>query len=394
MGLLVSFFFFFNLSLRSEELKNPKEMSCSEVQKESKERIQIIRDNTKKKFDITTSLPRLEELISIRSDCVSWEKLKLRDQEIAMFRKYLHAPDKSFDLGPEDCVDKKVDTSKMPDNRNQEGFEWCHSFVAADLISFYEGEKLSAYDFAVNHLMDQGVRTETLEDYKRNLKSIKKAKKAQESDINFTQVGARSDEVIENAKKSTKGICFESEFNTNESNWEKFSSKLKKFAISRNTCFGGEDIFDDLGQDILTIIEKLSPEKKISALLDLNCKKRHFISKELTPKVYNAFNNTPESLVSEMEKKLMNNEPVGFIYDAEMIFYGENYKIKKVNHISTIIGRRYNKEKGQCEFQIRNSWGIECPPSGSIICENGNYWVSRTTMRNNIFGVLTIEKDK
>ncbi|MBC7714327.1 MAG: hypothetical protein H7177_13365, partial [Rhizobacter sp.] len=57
----------------------------------------------------------------------------------------------------------------------------------------------------------------------------------------------------------------------------------------------------------------------------------------------------------------------------------------KPDHESTLIGRKFNPESGQCEYLIKNSWGGgDCQQTSSIKCEDGNFWVPRTALKNNI----------
>lgn len=392
MGFLAASIFFFSFFLQAEELKDPKEMNCVEVRDEAKERVKIIRDNIKKGIDITVSFPRIEKLIESRTDCISWKKLKVSDNEIASFRKFIFAPDNSFDLDSESCSTLTVDTSTMPNNQAQGSFGWCHSFVAADLVSFYEGIKLSAYDFGATYTQDPEKRKKIIKDINSDRKEDKK-KTLQESEINFTEAYGNVIDSIDSAISSSKGICLEEEFSPDQADWDNFSSKLKKFSSDSYSCYGGDRVFDSLGSKILEIIEKLSPEKRISVLIDLNCKQRVHLSKKLFARFYGTSNNTKKQLIEFTEVKLLKGEPLGLYFDGNLLNSGQNYISKKANHFSTVIGRRYNKQRDQCEFQIRNSWGNYCPQDGTIICENGNFWVSRTTLMKNISGLIEVKKE-
>ncbi|MCM2323149.1 MAG: hypothetical protein NDJ90_07780 [Oligoflexia bacterium] len=50
-------------------------------------------------------------------------------------------------------------------------------------------------------------------------------------------------------------------------------------------------------------------------------------------------------------------------------------------HALLLIGKRPNPLTGQCEFLLRNSWGVECGASGIFFdCENGSIWMDAETL--------------
>lgn len=76
-----------------------------------------------------------------------------------------------------------------------------------------------------------------------------------------------------------------------------------------------------------------------------------------------------------MDEQLNKGNIVGIHYDSKMLYdYHSNRPY--FDHVSSIVGRRFNKRTGSCEYLLRNSWGKLCPKSfKDYDCKNGHYWI-------------------
>jgi hypothetical protein len=62
----------------------------------------------------------------------------------------------------------------------------------------------------------------------------------------------------------------------------------------------------------------------------------------------------PMRYLSEAHKALNRNSPFTMAYDVGAIRPGDK---RGLGHISIVAGRRWNKERKECEFLVKNSWG-------------------------------------
>lgn len=56
------------------------------------------------------------------------------------------------------------------------------------------------------------------------------------------------------------------------------------------------------------------------------------------------------------------------------------------NHVSTIIGQRWNSAKNTCEFKVRNAYGVDSCKHHSprLECKNGNLWLSEKDLKRSV----------
>lgn len=363
-------------------------MTCSEVIQEANARIKIIRDNMKTGHDVTVSLPTLESLVESRSDCITWSSLRLSDQEVASFRKYNYAPDRSKDLPPDKCSSLDIDTSNMPNNNHQSDLQWCYAYTAADLLSFHEKKKLSSYDMAAQYVNSNGANALAEKSFKKQKIS------APYSNLDHTEVGGNPYLVFEAVFQSKKGVCSESNIAPTDNDWKRFGKSLKIFAQKYPECYAHDFTQDisNLGHNIQRALDNLPVGKKIEAYFDMTCSGRHQLTKKYFPLSVGKPNHHGSSMLNLLDKLLERGEPASIGYSANLLVAGVNYKGRGADHGSTIIGRRFNKKSGQCEYLIKNSWGTDlCQAGGSIECVNGNFWVPRTALGNNIEFVQWLE---
>ena len=368
-------------------IKAHASISCKEILGSGLDILKEIESDLKEGKDIDDNFAHINKLIESRPECISYEKLKLSSNQIARFKKSIYAPDRSFNLDKEKCTTIEVDTTHMPQNNDQGNLGWCYAFSATDLLSFYEKKKFSAYDVAL---------------FQKNFS----LKNTYDPNIEYADEGEYpSDAIRDILLNNSKGLCLESEVNFTQGDWFKLSeliynltkknSKNLQEIICENK-FNEREVFKDFSDDILNILNKLAPVKRASATLDLMCKNRTKLQNDY--KIHEAWINDPkakttrEYIVEELDKVLSNREPATITYASKLLTKGVN-SIEEADHASTVIGRKFNEASGQCEYLIKNSWGGgDCQRTSSIKCENGNYWVPRTALKNNIREITFLVK--
>ncbi len=371
------------------------EIDCKKKFEETKKALKTIRENIKIGKDINDEFLEYEMGMDELVECPEYEKrseIKVKDNEIAGFRKFMHAPDRSANLTEDRCEEAKVSTEHMPKNSNQKQLSWCFAWPTADLISFHEKTPVSAYDIAFQYHNDDETREANNKDKGNTGKKT-------------TEIGG----VIINAMNialGNKGICLESETDYLNGNWDANSDLFKLMSDSSDSfsqymCIAGLATiqpFNQLDKNIIDVLDKLSSDKKMAAFLDLTCNKRHQVKNEYRnlsqwigrPGV------TKDKMINKLDGLLSKGEPVSVTYDHKILTHGENYVGKKADHASTVIGRKFNKSSGQCEYLIKNSWGddVDCQLTSSVKCVKGNYWVNRTSLMQNLNEINWLEMKK
>lgn len=289
----------------------------------------------------------------------------------------------SINLSASDCTTKFVDTTFMPKNNNQNQHNWCVFWSSADLYSFYEKTPLSSYDMALQYFNNDLVRNQ--------------------SEVNdHTEIPAVMGAALVIAQQG-KGLCLEAQTNYTNSDWaelsflfQKISSNEKslKTIICENNLESSKP-FNEIPKNILNIINKLSGDKKASALLDITCGKRHQLAKYgVGTRAIENF--SEEKIMDKLDQLLQSEVPSSVSYDWDFIINDKDFTKKESNHSSTIIGRKLNPETNQCEYLIKDTAGNRCPKNTIYKCDpqNGTIWVPRENLQKNIYEVNWLVKSK
>jgi hypothetical protein len=376
---LTLFLFILNFALRAD---------CLSLVKEATVVVKNLRNSYKKKSDVNNYFFNLIELDKANPNCKLFDYFKIKDQEVAAYRKSIYAPDKKFNLPESQCSESMIDTSNMPKNNNQTDFRWCYIWSATNLLSFNEEIPLSVYDMASQHLLTTDERSVLL---KKNPK------------LDFSQEAGIPDDVLLNVLKNKKGVCTEKETTLVENDWTKNNEIIKEFIAPQGVFMDTVCKYDllnlnsisNLSLNIKKAINQLTSDKKLAVFLDFVCKDRHQLKHEYDNHYFEVGveDTTPDKVMALIDDTLVNShQPLAIGYASDIIYKGHNYK-GKPDHESTLIGRRFNKSSGQCEYLIRNSYGDDCSlVAPSLECDKGNFWVSRTLLQKNIEDIQWLTK--
>lgn len=277
-----------------------------------------------------------------------------------------------FNLSEADCTEIKIDTSNMPKNNNQADLQWCFAFSTSDLLSFKEKIKFSAFDIAINY------------HNKRHYDS---------KILNLASRPGRPVEAMDLAITKSDGLCLEDEVNFTNGDWLKLGQVFQDLVtptknISEILCDKklDEHKLNLSCSDSFNSLDNLMPEKRAEAFLNLQCKSRYKVKQKYNAEFMGTNDSvTPEMIIEKADEVLTTGNPLTLVYSSELLLKGVNYK-GIPDHASTIVGRKYNPTSGQCEYLVKNTWGsnsCDTKSEPSIKCEQGNYWVPRTALRNN-----------
>lgn len=292
--------------------------------------------------------------------------------------------------------------------RNQDSVGWCYAFTAADLLTHYmyknpqllnDNKKGTDFLKRENMISATGVATDFNEKnfpkYYEEIKnlSLKEVKLKNVKILSETLDQSKIISVIPESGYINRaieyalegGLCSEA-----VSPSESFDLVLGKLCAVKKICSSDlrgvfEGIYDSVGPEGLkeeqncSLLEVVKaayptiPEKNLKQIIantsrdkvfyELNrfaCYSNYTSYLKKKPEVLNIapgfFSN--ENLFEAMDKALLSGGAVGISYDGDSLLLEESKF--KVNHASTIVGKRINPKTCKEEYIIRNSYGPEC----------------------------------
>jgi len=272
------------------------------------------------------------------------------------------------------CHGATVDVSAMGPVRDQGDIGWCYAHAAADLVSFQLGRRISAIDLAMNY--NDGVL-------------FRLKKKFGESE--FSKEGGQIDAAI--GSESSKGFCAEEDFRGDidgAASTLEYYRKLEQIknmlgkpeATPEYICQEGYKLASEVMQglsvqDFANVLYHVPKDQMFDAFRNVSCRDRiHLPAKSKLTEVSKG-TSTAASLVTQMDQVLDQKQPVGINVMGTRIYGGD----PGTAHAVTVVGRRFDKSTGECQYRIRNSWGSDW--------EDGGYrWVSKEDVQNNLYKIV------
>lgn|GEM_PF-5099275 len=280
---------------------------------------------------------------------------------------------------------KKYDFLKFASDQGK-GAETCYAFAAADLVSAKLGRPVSAIDI---HTAFQN----SLTGKAFSLLSISGGLPNSAIDSAQSRGFCPEDQV-----RSSNNVLISLLSNT-KSNFGKTLSELKElstilaelppksrrnFAQCKASQIEGFNyFFPKMSINALVDILSQSPAEEIlDRLIDFNCDKKR-IQADFKIVSHWGFGDTFSEMASYLtDAELDQENAVALGFRGNIL---KNIYVSTGEHASTIIGRRWDKERKQCEYLLKNTWGIECKNKGRHLydpffliknrCENGNIWI-------------------
>lgn len=348
--------------------------------------------NTGYKAELDKAKEQLEQYSNFRDAGPELErykkyasKLNVNPQEInRYYSKYQNRGMASARVEEKKCqpaVDLR--NSALGEVRDQDSIGWCYAFAAADLLTYKLGKKVSAADIAMNY--NDG--------WYNNI--LKKVGLSEQDFAGSSPLG------IEKAISNTKekgGACLEKNFRSEDNGYSTIMSNLieidnikkKPGILNSITCSSVDQrVFPTIqAEDFLEITENTSRATLMSMLSDKACKPRISL-KGIEVKYATPLRGDTTEVFNQVDKQLNQKNILAIAYNPKLL-YDRNTK-KSGKHMSNIVGRRFNKNSGECEYLIRNSWGRGCRSYDSkYACEAGNIWLPKSVISKGLVNVSFI----
>lgn len=292
----------------------------------------------------------------------------------------------SFESEKRKCTQVDLRGPRLGPVRDQDSMGWCYAYVAADLLSYKTGHRISALGVAIAY--DNQFRPSQKE--KSFLDFILMR------DTPFTPLSeSTAGHILDAAQAAqTAGLCLEKDLRSEDNGYGDLYTALKTVEdvrrdlrpgmIANPSCdesfIASQSLFPNASlQDFVDIVQKSSREQLINNLANRTCSERHKTA--LKTAAFEADDEQQRvNLFDKVDEQLNNRNIVGVGYNSE-ILYNHNHEGSNANHGSVLVGRRYNKETGECEYLLRNSWGRNCGGYDKTYgCEEGNIWVSKRVL--------------
>ncbi len=330
-------------------------------------------------------------------------------------------------------------SASVPPVRDQGQIGWCYAYVAADLLSYQLGLRVSALDTALTYVHDSKKndrweakmdRPETTIEGGHIERAVGRAldkglclDEDVPSDMSFSMqlgheiqdVDARThlarleirviDYVQTKPKGPGSGVPF---VNTGVAVYNAFASDAEACTPEFKTAALGVDARQRLHANKVCLetyhnaklrFPGLSRRQYFDALLiatesnilknlaDKACRKR--FNPATRPQAKTFWLDRPKKgetfgpeAIATLDAALNRGQIAGIGYDWDLVEKPlKDYRFRRADHASSVIARRANPQTGACEYLIRNSWGVSCEPSSLYPCRAGNYWVPRAALQ-------------
>ena len=100
-----------------------------------------------------------------------------------------------------------------------------------------------------------------------------------------------------------------------------------------------------------------------------------------------------KNVFKDISRLIENGSLVGIDYDANLLLdhLHRSRSIKDL-HTSILVARRWNSERSQCEYLVRNSHGPSCEKYDPYFsCERGQIWVGESELYENLTSLVFLD---
>ncbi|MEK6625847.1 MAG: hypothetical protein AABY86_12800 [Bdellovibrionota bacterium] len=304
--------------------------------------------------------------------------------------------------------------------RNQGQTGWCYAYAAADLISFRTGELVSATDVAnsfnrhsfsgtVQGLRRPFVSSEVEVDSGIAFMALDAAFArgyCLESEIpsgygpegdriaqavrELEQLVATYDEYIQRHFASGDtwggdilgGGGHSGHWTYNRNRWEAFARGVSQCYFAQNPAnrlirdlFPGLDYYE-----FMNILHLTSRENAFNDFAQAACQRRR---PNPQPQVRHAVLQGSSHDYFEIFDEQLNRGNIASISYQSSILRNQWTPLSGM-HVSTVVGRRFNAQSGNCEYLIKNSYGPSCADY-AYPCEAGMIWVPERQLGRGVY---------
>ncbi len=270
---------------------------------------------------------------------------------------------------------------------NQGQSNWCFSYIAADLLSFYTGVVVSPNDLAIS-------QHRRIRDMKRAQWESLPEKCRGDFSHDDSEIALGSG----NLWKTLNIAIHDGACSWNRMPADKTSLLDKDFKILHKDF--RENKFSDASLEIaqtyftkiqLNDLQKAGEEKSfidfLTALRNVSCEGEISLASGLKVGFFDPSDRSQYApVMRRMENLLNQGTPLALGYGGQ-ILWNNKLRDQPYSHTGTLVGRRFNRSKNQCEYLVRNTWGVDYKKYHSDYdSEQGHIWIPRDLFKTNLYG--------
>lgn len=279
----------------------------------------------------------------------------------------------------------------LPKIADQDTIGWCYAFSAAAMLSFHMKKDVSAFDLALGYNQNR---------YFDGLKfgNAKPGELWSDKEGGFTSTSILA--------AQQRGVCLEQDLPSSSVmgkdsigsmvttlNFPPILELAKKDIEMSCTAFTqySRNYFPNLDfKQFQEILQRSTENDLIQLLAEASCKERHPVPNYRLRSIYYPNSNFDSNV--EIQRSLNKNSVVEI--SVKLNSWLNIPGSTDAFHSMLVVGQRWNPEKQDCQFLIRNSWGNQCAsfnPSRVECQEDGSLWVSSQLVRETLTGTTEIE---
>ena len=297
---------------------------------------------------------------------------------------------------------------QMPPIRDQTDVGWCYAHAAADVISFSQGQSVSAVDLALLFNRYKNILRTREGEEELDLTMIDGCDPS--VDRCFNEGGAGFYAL---ALATNEGVCLDhalpstsregreySEILINIEEIEEFVGQAltQEEAITHASSLCSSELGNFISDafplalvsDVAEILQEDEIQNGFFELANKSCRdSRIEVPGEVL--VASRQNEGASRSVELIHEQLSSNNIAGIGYNPDL-FSNVESAITSAGHESTVVGRRWNETMQSCQFLVRNTMGDSCDGYHSHVnCEAGHYWANENALLENIGQVYYLQ---
>lgn len=257
--------------------------------------------------------------------------------------------------------------------------KWCYASAAADLLTYKLGKRISPMDVAISY---------ENEFWGQYLKMMSGGS------------GFSKDAIQAVAKRG--GACLEADLRSEDPAVMDWGARIAKLADAKQKkispfeavsplviCEGIVPGFVPVFRQFMDAYHNTMSTEKLNILSQRSCTSR--ISIEKLKVQTSAPGASPGELTKMLDEQLTKKNIASIGYNSAILLNKDN-ESSEMPHESTVVGRRFNLKKRECEYLIRNSLGTEAQGyDPSYEEDQGNLWVPKSVIEKVIEDVTYVE---
>lgn len=297
--------------------------------------------------------------------------------------------------------------------RKQGTVDWCYGFLAADLLSYALGTKVSAADASVNYYRTKYFHKNRSTEKDKPLSELAGGNIAATIRAALFNGICREDDIPMNKDAGTEyiqSLKYVEEILQHYRNTESSNKSPAEIAGCLYYPTISEKLFPQLSWEDFTAIltEDSSVKNKVFSFYDNACKGRKLFPQKkyavrnffLAIKAADGNSMSPSATIMGqghnffpmIDAALENKNIVGISVNSRA-FFQNNLLPAEESHAMSIVGRRFNPETKQCNYLVRNSAGKNCSTTGNLYpCEEGNLLIAESFLKHSMRGITLLEE--